>query len=197
MNREDLTGLVLAGGLGRRMSEDAGGVDKGLLPFGGRPLVTHVIERLAPQVGALIVNANRNLERYAAFGHPVVPDALSGFAGPLAGLHAGLRVATTRFVVTAPCDTPFLPRDLVERLASAAARSRALVAVARAGSRAQPVFMLVDRAVRPALESFLRDGGRKVDIWHRQLACTEVDFDDERAFLNINTLEELKEHEPR
>jgi len=197
MNREEVTGLVLAGGLGRRMSEDGRGVDKGLQPFGDRALVMHVIERLTSQVGPLIVNANRNLERYASLGFPVVRDALSGFVGPLAGLHAGLLAATTRFVVTAPCDTPFLPLDLVARLADAAARSDAQVAVARAGSRTQPVFMLVDRAVRPGLEAFLGGGGRKIDLWYRQVACTEVDFDDEHAFLNINTLEELREHEPR
>src|SRR5437660_7712009 len=110
-----ITGIVLAGGQGRRM----GGVDKGLVELDGRPLAAHVIARLAPQVSALVINANQNLERYAAFGHPVVPDAVGGFAGPLAGLHAGMTAATRSCVVTVPCDSPFLPLDLVARLAHA------------------------------------------------------------------------------
>ena len=105
----DVTGIVLAGGMGRRM----GGVDKGLVELEGRPLVAHVLARLAPQVGALLINANQNRERYAAFGHPVVPDEVGGFAGPLAGLHAGMTHAATPYVATVPCDSPFLPPDLV------------------------------------------------------------------------------------
>ena len=111
-----VTGLVLAGGLGRRMSADGAGVDKGLALLGGRPMVAHVIDRLAPQVGTLLINANRNADRYAAFAHPVIPDAIEGYAGPLAGLHAGMRAAATPWIVTAPCDSPFLPEDLVARL---------------------------------------------------------------------------------
>ena len=119
--REDVTGIVLAGGMGRRM----GGVDKGLVPLAGRPLVAHVLERLAPQAGAIIVNANQNRDRYAAYGHPVVADEVGGFAGPLAGLHAGMTAATTPYVVTVPCDSPFLPGDLVARLAAGLERERA------------------------------------------------------------------------
>src|SRR6478735_5870112 len=111
----DITGLVLAGGQGSRM----GGVDKGLQPFRGRPMVAHVIERLAPQVHSILVNANRNPEAYAEFGHRVVSDEIEGFAGPLAGFERGLAHATTPFLVTVPCDSPFLPTDLVERLRAA------------------------------------------------------------------------------
>jgi molybdopterin-guanine dinucleotide biosynthesis protein A len=193
----EVTGLVLAGGLGRRMSADGGGVDKGLQPFRGRPMVAHAIERLVPQVGALLINANRNLERYEAFGHPVVSDAVTGFAGPLAGLASGLRACRTRFLATVPCDSPFLPADLVARLAAALERDSAQLAVARTGGQAHPVFLLVDREVLPGLEAFLAGGRRKIDAWYASLRFVEVDFDDENAFLNINTPDELARHESR
>ncbi|HVL56461.1 MAG TPA: molybdenum cofactor guanylyltransferase MobA [Burkholderiaceae bacterium] len=188
-----VTGVVLAGGLGRRMSvAPEGTVDKGLQPLRGRPMVAHVIERLAPQVDALLINANRNLDRYREFGHPVVADSLGGFAGPLAGLHAGLLAARTDRVVTVPCDSPFLPTDLVARLAEAAARDAAQVAVARAAGQPHPVFALVERALRGHLEAFLASGQRKIDAWYRDLRVIEVDFDDAQAFRNINTPDELK-----
>ncbi|HEY1325926.1 MAG TPA: molybdenum cofactor guanylyltransferase MobA [Casimicrobiaceae bacterium] len=192
--REAVTGVVLAGGQGRRM----GGVDKGLVELRGRPLVAWVIERLAPQTGALVINANQNLERYAAFGHAVVPDAVGGFAGPLAGLHASLDAARTEWVATAPCDSPFLPLDLVSRLGTAAVAARAALAVARTFDQPHPVFALVRRDVRPHLEAFLAAGGRKIDAWYASLAVIEVPFDDEaEAFRNINTAAELAAAEPR
>jgi molybdopterin-guanine dinucleotide biosynthesis protein A len=170
-----------------------GGVDKGLVMLAGRPLVAHVIERLAPQVGAIVVNANQNLERYREFGHRVVPDAIGGFAGPLAGLHVGLTVARTPWVATAPCDSPFLPADVVARLGIAAIANRAQLAVAKTGDQAHPVFALVDRTVLPHLEHFVQHGGRKIDTWYATLAVTEVSFDDEAdAFRNINTRAELE-----
>ena len=184
----NVTGIVLAGGQGRRM----GGVDKGLVVLDGRPLIAHVLARLAPQVADVLINANQNLERYAAFGAPVVPDALGGFAGPLAGLHAGLARATRDFVVTVPCDSPFLPEDLVGRLASARAEHDADLAVAKTFEQPHPVFALVRRAVLPHLAAFLAAGGRKIDAWYATLRVTEVTFDDEaEAFRNINTAEEL------
>jgi len=171
-----------------------GGVDKGLVALDSRALVAHVLERLAPQVGGIIINANQNLERYRAFGHPVVADAVSGFAGPLAGLHAGLTAATTRFAVTSPCDSPFLPNDLVSRLGTALVRERAQLAVAKTFDQAHPVFALVDAAVLPHLAQFLHQGGRKIDAWYATLAVTEVAFDDEAdAFRNINTRTELED----
>jgi molybdopterin-guanine dinucleotide biosynthesis protein A len=187
--RDDVTGIVLAGGQGRRM----GGVDKGLVPLDGRPMVAHVIERLAPQVATVLVNANQNAERYAALGRAVVPDQVGGFAGPLAGLHAGLARAATPFVVTVPCDSPFLPADLVARLAAALEANRAQLAVAKTEEQPHPVFCLVRRDALPHLASFLEAGGRKIDAWYATLAVVEVAFDDEAdAFRNINTLEELK-----
>ena len=186
--RDDVTGLVLAGGQGRRM----GGVDKGLVELHGQPLVAHVLARLAPQVADVLINANQNCERYGAFGVPVVPDAISGFAGPLAGLHAGLTRATREFVVTVPCDSPFLPADLVARLAAAQAANDAQLAVARTFAQPHPVFALVKRDVLPHLAAFLEAGGRKIDAWYATLRVTEVPFDDEaEAFRNINTADEL------
>ncbi len=194
--RDEITGIVLAGGLGRRMSADGQGVDKGLRSLHGRPLVAHAIERLAPQVGALIVNANRNLERYRAFGWPVVSDEVGGFAGPLAGLHAGMRAARTRYVATVPCDSPWLPLDLVERLAAAlAAAPAARIAVARTGAQPHPVFALAERTLADDLERFLASGRRRIDAWYAPLGAVEVDFGDEAPFRNLNTLKELGEQE--
>ena len=186
--RTDITGVVFAGGQGRRM----GGVDKGLVELDGRALVAHVIERLAPQVGELVINANQNRDRYAAFGYPVVADVIPDFAGPLAGLHAAMAAATTPYVVTSPCDSPFLPADLVARLALALAATPLDLAVARTFDQPHPVFSLVRTDVRPHLEAFLRGGGRKIDAWYATLRVADVRFDDEAdAFRNINTVAEL------
>lgn len=183
-----VTGLILAGGRGRRM----GGVDKGLKDFRGKPLVQWVIERLRPQVQTLLINANQNAGIYAGFGHPVIADRIDGFAGPLAGLQAGLAQATTPLLVTAPCDSPFLPGDLVSRLRSGLEANDAQLAVARTGSQPHPVFTLCRREVLTSLSAFLQGGGRKIDAWYASLAVAEVAFDDEAdAFANINTLEEL------
>jgi molybdopterin-guanine dinucleotide biosynthesis protein A len=169
-----------------------GSIDKGLVELKGSPMVAHVLARLAPQVGAVLVNANQNLDRYRALGYPVVPDAVGGFAGPLAGLHAGLSRAGTDFVVTVPCDSPFLPEDLVARLAAALDRERAQLAVARTFDQPHPVFALVRRDVLPDLTAFLERGGRKIDAWYSGLEAIEVGFDDEAdAFRNINTADEL------
>ena len=186
--RTDITGVVFAGGQGRRM----GGVDKGLVELDGRALVAHVIERLAPQVGKLVINANQNRDRYAAFGYPVVADVIPDFAGPLAGLHAAMAGATTPYIVTSPCDSPFLPADLVARLALALAATPLDLAVARTFDQPHPVFSLVRTDVRPHLEAFLRGGGRKIDAWYATLRVADVRFDDEAdAFRNINTAAEL------
>jgi molybdopterin-guanine dinucleotide biosynthesis protein A len=182
----DISGIVLAGGQGRRM----GGVDKGLKELRGKPMVQWVLERLAPQVGEIVINANQNLERYRAFGHHVVADEIGGFAGPLAGLHAGLKVARHPLLVTVPCDSPFLPADLVSRLRSHLGASD--LAVAKTGLQPHPVFALVKRHCRESLAAFLAQGGRKIDAWYTALKVVEVSFDDEAdAFRNINTLEEL------
>ena len=184
----DVTGVVLAGGQGRRM----GGVDKGLVDLAGAPLVAHVLARLAPQVGAVLINANQNLDRYRSFGQPVIEDAVGGFAGPLAGLHAGLARAGGELVMTVPCDSPFLPHDLVARLRAALEREGAQLAVAKTFDQPHPVFALVRRDVLPNLAAFLAAGGRKIDAWYAALRIVEVAFDDEAAaFRNINTADEL------
>jgi molybdopterin molybdotransferase len=197
MNRHspiDITGLVLAGGEGRRM----GGLDKGLQSFAGRPMVATVIERLAPQVDALLVNANRNADQYARLGHAVIADRQTGHAGPLAGLQAGLAACTTRALLTVPCDSPGLPADLTARLATALVRDDADIAVAVTEGRDQPVFALVNVRVREHLDAFLAAGGRKIDAWYATLSVTRVDFDDQRdAFANINTPAELAALEVR
>lgn len=188
MNRMNITGVILAGGQGQRM----GGVDKGLQDLRGRPLVQWVLERLAPQVGSMIISANRNLPRYAGFGCPVLPDRMPDFAGPLAGLHAALSEAATPLIVTVPCDSPFLPADLVQRLHAALAAGNAQLAVASAGGRVHRAFCLARRDLLPQLDDFLAADGRKVGLWHASLNVVEVAFDDEvQAFANINTPEEL------
>ncbi|MFZ3323514.1 MAG: molybdenum cofactor guanylyltransferase MobA [Usitatibacter sp.] len=190
----EVTGLVLAGGQGSRM----GGVDKGLQVFRGKPMVVHVIERFAPQVDELLINANRNPEAYGRFGHRVIADEIEGFAGPLAGFERGLAHATGNLVMTVPCDSPFLPLDLVERLRSALERETAQLAVAKTGDQAHPVFSLMRRDVHSSLRDFLASGQRKIDKWYGALRVVEVSFDDEAdAFLNINTREELASLEPR
>jgi len=189
----DITGVVLAGGQGSRM----GGVDKGLQAFRGKPMVAHVLERLAPQVNEILVNANRNVELYAGFGHRVIADEIAGFAGPLAGFERGLAHAKGALVATAPCDSPFLPADLVARLRSALEAAHADLAVAKTGEQAHPVFCLMRRDVHASLRDFLAGGQRKIDRWYAGLAVVEVAFDDEaQAFLNINTREELAGLEP-
>jgi molybdopterin-guanine dinucleotide biosynthesis protein A len=187
-SRSAITGVILAGGRGVRM----GNVDKGLVELDGQPLVAHALARLAPQVATIVVNANRNAEAYARYGYPVVGDAIEGYAGPLAGLAAGLGAAATPFVVTVPCDSPFLPHDLVARLAAAFAEAPLDLAVARTGAQPHPVFALVRRTLRTHLARFLAGGGRKIDAWYATLAMREVTFDDEAdAFRNINTRDEL------
>ena len=185
---EKVTGIVLAGGQGSRM----GGVDKGLQPFRGKPMVAHVIERLAPQVDELLINANRNPDDYARFGHRVIADEIPGFAGPLAGFERGLAHASGELVATVPCDSPFLPADLIARLRAQLESADAQLAVARTGEQPHPVFTLMRRDVLPSLQRFLGSGQRKIDRWYGELRVAEVAFDDEAdAFLNINTRDEL------
>jgi molybdopterin-guanine dinucleotide biosynthesis protein A len=195
INPDQVTGLILAGGRGSRM----GHVDKGLQTFRGAPMVLHVIMRLQPQVGALMINANQNLGPYEGFGLPVWPDQLGGFEGPLAGLQTGLAHCDTDYLVTAPCDSPFLPPDLVQRLGAALQTADADLAVAvseeEGERRAQPVFCLMKANVLASLTLFLQEGGRKIDKWYRGLKFVEVDFPDADAFRNINTLEELRRYE--
>jgi molybdopterin-guanine dinucleotide biosynthesis protein A len=201
--RSDITGLVLAGGRGRRM----GGADKGLQLHRGLPLALHALQRLQPQVGALMISANRNLHAYSAMGVPVWPDAQAShagsFTGPLAGLLAGLQHCTTRYLATVPCDTPNFPLDLVPRLAQALRAEHADIAVAatRQGpgdaTRPQPVFLqpvfcLLSTTLQGSLAAYLHSGQRKAEAWTTQHARATVVFDDAATFDNANTAEELQ-----
>lgn len=179
-----------------------GSVDKGLQVFRGAPMALHVMTRLAPQVGDIMINANQNLGPYEGFGVPVWPDELTGFAGPLAGLQTGLRHCETPYLVTAPCDSPFLPGDLVASLSHALIVQDVDLAVAvtkvegePARRQAHPVFCLVKASVLPHLNDYLHHGGRRIDTWYATLKVAEVCFEDETAFRNINTLEDLRRFE--
>jgi len=188
-----VTAVILAGGLARRM----GNVDKGLQLLEGRPLIAWVLQRLAPQVDEVLINANRNRDAYAAFGFPFVEDRIGGFAGPLAGMHAGLSEAKHERVAFAPCDTPFLPEDLVPRLLAPLANESVDLSVAKTGTQAHPVICVARRRLLPHLAACLDNGGRKVEAWYSTLNIAEVAFDDQPgAFSNINTLEELRAAEP-
>jgi molybdopterin-guanine dinucleotide biosynthesis protein A len=189
---DDITGVILAGGRGSRM----GGVDKGLQNHRGIPLVMHALLRLQPQVGAVIVNANRNLGAYEALGTPVYADSVENFAGPLAGVLVGLEQCQTPWLVTVPCDTPDFPSDLVQRLAGAAEAQQADIAYAvtlEADGREQthPVFCLLRSELMESLVVFLTGGGRKIDVWFAQHKAVGVRFADAQAFFNANTAQEL------
>lgn len=201
---EAITGVILAGGRGSRM----GGVDKGLQNFNGVPLALHTLMRLSPQVGEIMINANRNLAAYESFGVPVWPDStgLGEYAGPLAGFLTALERCETPYLLTVPCDTPLFPQDLVARLAEALARENAEVAVAAAPEedgevKPQPVFCLMHAGLLESLVRFTKGGGRKIDAWTAQLKTVQVPFnrpgDDPQGFFNANTLAELHQLESR
>lgn len=197
MEHKDVTGLILAGGRGSRM----GSVDKGLKPFRGKPMVLHAIERLSPQVGSVLINANQNLDVYEDFGVPVYSDEIQGFAGPLAGLQTGLLHCSSPFLVTVPCDSPFFPLDLVSKLRAALVDQNADLSVALTGSgdeeQPHPVFCLVRSSLLPHLTEFLQSGQRKIDKWYASLKLARVHFANEDAFSNINTVEELAKWEEK
>ena len=192
MNRQPITGIILAGGQGSRM----GSVDKGLQALRGKPMVQWVLERYTPQVDEVLINANQNIEQYQTLGYTVVADDIGGYAGPLAGLHRGLTAAQHALVATVPCDSPFLPLDLIARLYAALDEQQAELAVARTGDQPHPVFCLTRKSVLPGLTAFLQGGGRKIDAWYAALKVADVRFDDEaEAFSNINTVDELRTFE--
>jgi molybdopterin-guanine dinucleotide biosynthesis protein A len=192
---QDITGLVLAGGRGSRM----GGVDKGLQNFQGLPLALHAVMRLGPQVGALMVNANRNLAAYESMGVPVWPDATTDFPGPLAGFLAGLERCETPYLVTVPCDSPRFPLDLVSRLAGALVAQDADLALAvtpgaDGALQPHPVFCLMKASLMESLVQFMAQGQRRIDRWTGQQRGVSVCFDragDADGFFNANTPEEL------
>jgi molybdopterin-guanine dinucleotide biosynthesis protein A len=189
----DITGLVLAGGRGSRM----GGLDKGLQNHLGVPLARHAAERLAPQVGNIMINANRNLTEYRSMGFPVWPDEMPDYPGPLAGMLAGLVHCSTQYLATVPCDTPNFPLDLVERLAHGISEIDGDMATAYTRDNGklfpQPVFCLMKASLGDSLSAFVRSGERKTGLWGRTHRCAQVVFDDDAAFFNVNTLTELEQ----
>jgi len=197
----NITGLVLAGGRGSRM----GGVDKGMQPFRGEPLALHVLRRLAPQASALLVSANRNVDAYAqlagAFGARVIADTLGDYPGPLAGIAAALHAAQTGFVLTAPCDAPFVDERLGMLLAQALDSAQADIAyaatidTATGDAIAHPVFALVRASLADDLDAWLASGERKVRAWYARHKAVQVPFRDDRAFYNINDLRQLADLE--
>ena len=189
-----ITGIILAGGLARRM----GGEDKALLPFAGKYLIQHGLDRLEPQLDMILINANRNHKRYEELGFTVIKDDISGFVGPLAGMATALQTVSTSHILVVPCDSPFIPDVLVDRFTKAYLSSNAEICVAHDGKRLQPVFTLIKTTTLPSLLKYLEDGQHKIDTWYNQQEMVTVDFSDlPDTFININTPEELKKAEFR
>ena len=184
---QDITAVILAGGKARRM----GGEDKGLIELHGRPLLDYIISGLQPQAGQLLVNANRNLERYREFGYPVVEDIMGDYFGPLVGMATGMQACNTPYIMTVPCDSPFVPGNLADTLYQALSDMQADISVAHDGHRMQPVFALLRCELLPDLLSYLEGGGRKIDTWYTQHRLALSDFSAlQDTFLNLNTPED-------
>lgn len=188
--RERVTAGILAGGRATRM----GGIDKGLVELGGRAMIEYVLDALRGQTAHLLVNANRNIDRYETYGATVVRDSQQGFLGPLAGIASMMAVAPTGWLLTSPCDSPQVPRDLGPRLWQAVAHEDADIGVAHSGERLEPVFALLRCSLREDLEAYLGAGERKIDRWYRQHRMAVADFSDcPRMFVNVNSLAERDE----
>ena len=193
ISTKDITGLILAGGRAQRM----GGIDKGLIPFHGKPLIESAIARLKPQVQTIVINANRNITKYAGYGYPVIVDETPDFSGPLAGFSVGLKACKTPYLLTSPCDSPLLPNNLVELLSTEMQRGDFQLVYASSKEAngkvwAQPVFCLMHANLQDSLANFLLTGDLKIDHWFKELRCSTVIFDDAQVFANVNTPEELK-----
>jgi molybdenum cofactor guanylyltransferase len=184
---KQITAVILAGGLARRMS----GQDKGLMRINSKPLIEHVIAALKPQVSAMLINANRNLDEYRRYGYPVIEDIMGDFFGPLVGMASGMQASSADYLLTVPCDSPFIPPVLAERLFRELVNERADISVAHDSARMQPVFALLRRGLLPSLMTYLQDGGRKIDTWYAEHRVARTDFSDwPDAFININTPQE-------
>lgn len=187
----EISAIILAGGRGRRMGE----LDKGLQLLQGKPLVSWVVDRIAPQVSEVLISANRNLERYREMGYAVLPDEMPDYPGPLAGLHRAMSEISHPLWLSVPCDTPFLPEDLVQRLYSALLADKADLAVAVVEGQGQPTICLGYTHLQTGLGDFLARGGRRVSEWQSGLHRTAVLFSDLQSFRNINAQADLKEAE--
>ena len=186
----EVTGVILAGGLARRM----GGNDKGLIAFNGKPLIEYVVTRLQSQVNDILINANRNIRDYEKYGWPVVRDEQPGYNGPLAGMASCLFHVKTPYMVTVPCDSPFLPSNLVSRLYQDLLANDAEICVAHDGMRIQPVFALLKANLRDSILAYLGGGDRKTDLWFLRHRMIISDFSDmSEAFFNINHPQDIEE----
>ena len=189
-NGENITGLILAGGQARRM----GGTDKGLIQLAERTMIEYVIDALQPQVNNILINANRNHEAYEKYGFPVIQDKIDDFQGPLAGMACGLEHCDTDYIVTVPCDGPFLPSHYVETLYCAAVQKNTRISVAHDGDRLQPVYVLIHRNLLTDLLKYLASGERKIDRWYDKHHYAIADFSSNlNMFTNINTPEDLQD----
>ncbi len=186
---DNITAVILAGGRARRMD----GRDKGLIMLADKPMIEYLIETLRTQVPKVIINANQNHAAYGRYGLEIVTDELSGFCGPLAGMASALQKIDTEYMVTAACDSPFVPPDMVKRLSEALEKSGADISVAHNGEGIQPVFCLLKKSLLGSLNDYLAAGHRKIDHWFGQHHCTIADFSDvPSTFDNINTPEDLE-----
>ncbi|MCG9748448.1 molybdenum cofactor guanylyltransferase MobA [Shewanella sp. Isolate8] len=182
--------VILAGGMARRMD----GNDKGLVELNDQPMIKHAIDRIKPQVKQILINANRNQDRYAEFGYPVLSDEDSGYLGPLAGMITALGQTQADYLMVVPCDCPLLPTDLVPRMLAAIETQGAEMAVASDGKREQPVVLLMKPALRESMKAFLDAGERKIDFWYAKHHCVVCDFSDQpNAFVNVNTPEQKQQ----
>jgi molybdopterin-guanine dinucleotide biosynthesis protein A len=196
ISTKDITGLILAGGRAQRM----GGIDKGLIPFHGKPLIESAIAKLKPQVQTIVINANRSITKYAAYGYPVIMDETPDFSGPLAGFSVALKACKTPYLLTSPCDSPLLPNNLAKLLAAEMERGDFQLVYASSKEAdgkvwAQPVFCLMRSNLQDSLNQFLQKGDLKIDRWFKELRSSTVVFDDPLVFANVNTPEELKKLE--
>lgn len=192
--RQEITAVILAGGRSRRM----GGTDKGLLQLQGMAMVEHVISRLKPQAGKLVINANRNIETYAEYGFPIIQDMVGEYFGPLAGMASGMQAADTRFVLCVPCDTPRLATDLVQRMYHSLLKEQAEICVANDGERIHPVVVLLERRLLSSILDYLGKGERKIDRWFTHHKTALADFSDcPECFTNINNPDEREALENR
>lgn len=184
----NITGIILAGGRARRM----GGQDKGLIQLGMKPMIEYVLNAIEPQVDAIIINANRNQTTYEKYGFPVVADQIEGYCGPLAGMASGLQISETPFIVTAPCDSPLIPDNLVHKLYLTLRQENAEICTAFSNGRLQPVFTLMKSELLSSMLDFLNNGERKIDRWFEKHHLAIADFSDQpETFININSAEEL------
>jgi molybdopterin-guanine dinucleotide biosynthesis protein A len=184
-----ISAIILSGGRATRM----GGIDKGLAQLRHQACIQYVIDRLKPQVDQILINANREISQYQLLGLPVLQDEQPNFIGPLAGFSIGLQHCKHDYLLTTPCDSPLIPTDLASRLMESLQMKNAEIAVARSGGFSHPVFCLMKQSVLPSLTAFIAEGNRKVSLWQKSLAYTEVSFDNcDDAFVNMNTVEDLE-----